>query len=52
MDLLPYHAAGTEKYQRLDKDYALLSIQPPSEERLAEVAHILETEGLRVKIGG
>jgi pyruvate formate lyase activating enzyme len=52
VDLLPYHRAATDKYERLHKDYTLSAIRPPSEERLAEVARILQAAGLRVKIGG
>jgi pyruvate formate lyase activating enzyme len=51
IDLLPYHLAA-DKYERLNRDYALGAVRPPSAERLAELAHILEGHGLQVTIGG
>ena len=52
VDILPYHHAGTEKCKRLNKVYGLLETRPPSGERMAEIAQILEEFGLQVKIGG
>jgi pyruvate formate lyase activating enzyme len=52
VDVLPYHRAGVEKYNRLNKVYRLPEIRPPSEERMAEVAQVLRGCGLQVKIGG
>jgi pyruvate formate lyase activating enzyme len=52
VDILPYHHAAVEKCHRLGKMYGLPDTRPPSDERMAHIAHILEGFGLRVKIGG
>ncbi len=52
VDLLPYHAAAMSKYERLHRHYRLPGLQTPSDERMAEIAHLLEGFGLQVKIGG
>jgi pyruvate formate lyase activating enzyme len=52
VDLLPYHHAGTEKYGRLHRAYALPETRPPSDERIAEIARALRELGLHVKTGG
>jgi len=52
VDILPYHHAAAEKYNRLNKVYVLPEICPPSDERMAEVAQILRGFGLQVKMGG
>jgi pyruvate formate lyase activating enzyme len=52
VDMLPYHHTAADKYARLDKAYRFTEARPPSEERMAEFAHILGEFGLRVKIGG
>jgi pyruvate formate lyase activating enzyme len=52
IDVLPYHSSATSKYERLDRKYSLSGLYPPSEERIAEITHILEGFGLQVKVGG
>jgi pyruvate formate lyase activating enzyme len=52
VDILPYHQTGTEKYHRLNKDYGLSEVRPPSEGRMAEIAQVIKGFGLQVKIGG
>jgi len=52
VDILPYHRAGSEKYNRLNKVYGLPETRPPSDERMAEITQILRGFGLQVKIGG
>jgi len=52
VNLLPYHHIAKEKYQRLNKTYALSEVRPPSEERMVEIAQILRSYDLIVKIGG
>jgi pyruvate formate lyase activating enzyme len=52
LDILPYHPTGADKYPRLNKAYRLAELRPPSQERLAEIAHIIQAYGLPVKIGG
>jgi pyruvate formate lyase activating enzyme len=48
VDILPYHHAGVEKYNRLDKVYGLPETHPPSDGRMAEIAEILRGLGLQV----
>jgi pyruvate formate lyase activating enzyme len=52
VDVLPYHHAAASKYARLSKVYELPETRPPSDERMAEIAQILQGFGLRVKPGG
>lgn len=52
VDILPYHQAAAEKHHRLNRTYGLPETRPPSDERMAEIAQILEEFGLQVKIGG
>jgi pyruvate formate lyase activating enzyme len=52
LDLLPYHAAAMSKYERLHRSYRLPWLKTPTDEHLAEVAHVLEGYGLQVNIGG
>ncbi len=52
VDILPYHGAAAEKHHRLNKVYGLPDTRPPSDERMADVAQILEEFGLQVQIGG
>jgi pyruvate formate lyase activating enzyme len=52
VDLLPYHHAAMSKYERLHRTYRLPWLNTPSDERLAEIAHIFESYGLHVHVGG
>lgn len=52
VELLPYHRAATGKYERLNWDYHLIDVQPPSVERMQALAQALQGYGLVVKIGG
>jgi pyruvate formate lyase activating enzyme len=52
LDLLPYHHAAMSKYERLHRTYRLPWLTTPSEERLAEIAHVFEGFGLHVNVGG
>jgi len=52
VSILPYHKAGADKYARLNKTYALPQTQSPSDERMAEIAALLQSIGLTVKVGG
>jgi pyruvate formate lyase activating enzyme len=52
VDILPYHHAAFEKCHRLGKTYGLPDTRPPSDERMAHIARMLEGFGLHVKIGG
>ena len=50
--LLPYHNIGIEKYRRLNLPYLMAGVEPPSHERLAQIAAQLEGQGMKVRIGG
>ena len=52
VSILPYHAAAADKYKRLGQSYTLVGADPPGDERMAEIAGILEGYGLEVKTGG
>jgi pyruvate formate lyase activating enzyme len=52
LDILPYHQAGVEKYRRLEKEYVLSGIMPPSIEKLESIAEVLKDFSLNVQVGG
>jgi pyruvate formate lyase activating enzyme len=52
VDILPYHRAAINKYERLHRAYEFSELLPPSEDRMAEVSGIFEECGLKVKVGG
>jgi pyruvate formate lyase activating enzyme len=52
VSILPYHKAGADKYVRLNKTYALPQTQSPSDERMTEIAALLQDFGLGIKVGG
>jgi pyruvate formate lyase activating enzyme len=52
VDVLPYHHTAADKYQRLNRHYALSNTRPPDEEAVTEIRRMLEAEDLTVKIGG
>lgn len=52
VDLLPYHRAGLDKYERLAMDYALPDTRPPTAEQVEAVAAMLRGYGLQVEVGG
>ena len=52
LDVLPYHPIAQEKYRRLNLDYTLADLAPPSDEHVQNAADILRTAGLTVTLGG
>ena len=52
VNLLPYHYMGIDKYRRLGRIYHFAATQPPSEEKLSEIAAILSKFNLKVKLRG
>jgi pyruvate formate lyase activating enzyme len=52
VNLLAYHRTGMEKYERLGREYDLCEAEPPSEERMAEMAQFFGSAGLCVRAGG
>lgn len=51
VDLLPYHRIGRDKYRRLGKDCPMPEVDPPTDERVAEIAQMMGEFGLEVKVG-
>ena len=52
IDLLPYHAAGLEKYIRLDKPARLTYSEPFSPTQLEEIQLLFQSYGLETCLGG
>jgi pyruvate formate lyase activating enzyme len=52
VDILPYHRAAINKYERLHRAYRFPELYPPSEGKMAEMIQVLEEFGLQVKAGG
>jgi pyruvate formate lyase activating enzyme len=50
--LLPYHALGRNKYEKLFLKYTLMGMQPPCAEKMDELKNICSKFGLKVQIGG
>lgn len=49
VDLLPYHRIGRDKYQRLGKDCLMPEVDPPTRERVTEIARMAAGFGLEVR---
>ena len=52
IDILPYHRLGEPKYSRLGRESTLKGTPSPNARRLNEIAALIESYGLHVKIGG
>jgi pyruvate formate lyase activating enzyme len=52
VDLLPYHHTAADKYERLERAYALVDARPLSDKRMADLARVLQKLDIKVKIGG
>jgi pyruvate formate lyase activating enzyme len=52
IDLLPYHRLGESKYKRLGVDYALGDVPTMKNDEVNDSREILQSYGLKVKIGG
>lgn len=52
VDLLPFHESGVEKYRRLALPYRLGDVQPPSPDRMQEIAARFSCRGFQIRIGG
>ena len=50
VQLLPYHALGVPKWDRIKRDGPILEATVPSDERIAELKAILEGYGLTVQV--
>jgi pyruvate formate lyase activating enzyme len=51
VDLLPYHRIGRDKYRRLGKDCRMPEVDPPTDERVMEIARMIGEFGVEVKVG-
>ena len=52
VDLLPYHAAGAEKYRRLGREYRMEQTEAPTGAAMAAIAAQMAAAGIPVKIAG
>ncbi|MGD9147476.1 MAG: glycyl-radical enzyme activating protein [Anaerolineae bacterium] len=52
VDLLPFHAIASAKYDRLGREYELRDAHPPSPSELDQLAELMRGFGFPVKIGG
>ncbi len=52
IDILPYHRIASDKYRRMESEYQLKEIQPPSSEEMETIANQFRTAGFTVTIGG
>lgn len=52
INLLPYHKTGINKYERIDADYQLDGIQPPTMAEMNRVAETLRPYVSHIAIGG
>ena len=50
--LLPYHEIAIGKYQKLNMEYRLKDLKPPSEERMNELLEKFVDIGFLVSVGG
>lgn len=50
--ILPFHATGLAKYERLKKNYKLKQITPPTAEQVEKVRQMFEAGGFKTTIGG
>ncbi len=51
VELLPYHGYGIPKYKQLGRRYGLRNLETPSNEQLSNLKTIIETSGVKAKIG-
>lgn len=51
VSLLPYHRLGTSKYDKLDMEYTLADLVPPSEQEMLRLKEQFENSGFPVRIG-
>lgn len=48
IQVLPFHRTAEQKYRRLNIEYKMNGVMPPTPERIREVEHTFETYGLKV----
>ncbi len=52
IELLPYHAFGSQTYSRLGREYELADVEPPSDARMETLKSLVESCGVKAQIGG
>jgi len=52
IDILPYHVIGAGKYVRLERDYVLSEVNPPSADGISRIVGILREYDLAVTVRG
>lgn len=52
IDILPYHVIGVGKYARLERDYELSEVIPPSPAEIDRIAGVFGDHGLTVTVRG
>ncbi|UCF97781.1 MAG: glycyl-radical enzyme activating protein [Spirochaetaceae bacterium] len=52
IDVLPYHSTGESKSKRLGRPYTLPGLKPQSREKVDAVEQILQSYGIKIRIGG
>jgi len=52
VDILPYHPSATAKYRKLGLEYQGTDFEPPSQERVAEIADMFRSIVPDVHVGG
>ena len=50
IDLMPYHRMGAGKYRNMGTDYTMEGVEPPTRQRLEEVATFFEGKGFETTI--
>ena len=51
VSLLPYHRLGASKYDKLDMEYTLAELAPPSEKEMLQLKEQFVSFGFPVRIG-
>ena len=51
VSLLPYHRLGASKYEKLDMDYDMADLEPPSNEEMQQYAELFTSNGFSTSIG-
>jgi pyruvate formate lyase activating enzyme len=52
LELLPYHQFGIHRYEELERDYTIASIEPPSDEHMSAMLNLASSFGIKTEIGG
>ncbi|NDV77756.1 pyruvate formate-lyase-activating protein [Dysgonomonas sp. 511] len=48
VDILPFHQMGIHKWEKMEKDYKLKEVQPPTNEEIKQAEEIFKNHGLPV----